>query len=144
MWTGHGLVGIRVCKWILGLSPSHCILWTELRHLLWLKEFAGLCSVDLSWELCFIVFSTLYFWVRICLKRSMHRTGEQKSRRAVILRNLGGKTVLWTDREVPGEFHLSSMLHPACPPSVGSTSHPALAAGKWSSHSSRCFPWVPP
>lgn len=87
----------------------------------WKSLLDFVVSTWLSWELCFIVFPTLCFWVRICLKRNVHRTGKQKSRRAVILRSLGGKIVLWTDKEVPGESHLSSMLHPACPPNVGST-----------------------
>lgn len=46
---GHGLVGISVIEMNMGtLSITfHPILWSELRPLLQVKEYAGLCCVNL-------------------------------------------------------------------------------------------------
>lgn len=71
---GHGPVGITVSwKCIWEFFPLQSILWTKLRHLLWVQEFAGFCCINLIklWAMFPIVSYSVCFSVRVGQKEEL-------------------------------------------------------------------------
>lgn len=138
--------------------PWHSILWTKLRHLLWMQEFAGFCCINLIklWTFLFpIVSYSVCSWVgagqkeKICMRLESTTKAKLLFSEICVVRHRNGQMKKWLVGLNSPPFDIqpvfstvTSTSHPHISPQWNTEATSHVSVRQWCSHfSSRmCLP----